>query len=200
MRLNHRFGGHAVIRKTLARAIGRVSYAPLGFTLLDIGCASGDVARTIPQWYPKAQVTSLDHNQVNIDSAPAPKLVADAFQLPFQPQSFDFVLCSLFLHHFTDGQATSLLTAFYEIARKALVVCDLERHLIPYIFLPATRLLFGWDPVTVHDGTRSVRAGFRYGELLALAQKAGIPDPEVVVHRPAFRLALVARKGATARV
>ncbi len=190
VRINTRFGGHSVLRKTLKQSIDPLA----DFTLLDIGAASGDTARTIRQLYPRAAITCLDQNSVNLQAAPHPKLLADAFELPFQPGSFDYILCSLFLHHFTDDQVVELLASFYATAKKGLFVFDLERHVWPYVFLPATRLLFRWNAVTVHDGIVSVRASFRAEELLALARKAHIAGAEVRAHRPAFRLAMVATK------
>jgi hypothetical protein len=74
------------------------------------------------------------------------------------------------------------------------VVSDLERHILPYLFFPATRLFFGWTPLTVHDGMCSIRAAFRASELSKLAENAGIVNARVEIHRPAFRLSLVAVK------
>jgi 2-polyprenyl-3-methyl-5-hydroxy-6-metoxy-1,4-benzoquinol methylase len=120
--------------------------------------------------------------------------LADAFYLPFKPASFDYVACSLFLHHFEDPQVADLLTHFYRVARRALVVSDLERHILPYLFFPATRPLFGWTPITIHDGMCSIRAAFRASELSHLADQAGITNAQVAIHRPAFRLTLTATK------
>lgn len=164
------------------------------FTVLDVGAASGDTARFITELYPGASVTSVDHNFVNLEAAPQPKVIANAFELPFPPASFDYVMSSLFLHHFGDEQVVALLRAFYGIARRALLVCDLERNIVPYWFLPATKRLFGWNKITVHDGRISVRAAFRIRELLALSKQAGIEKAEAAVYRPAFRIALVAQK------
>ncbi|MBV9155097.1 MAG: methyltransferase domain-containing protein [Acidobacteriaceae bacterium] len=165
------------------------------FTLLDIGAASGDSARVINELFPGASVTNLDRNPVNLTGAPQPKLIADAFKLPFLERSFDYVLCTLFLHHFPDEDVITLLNSFYSLARKALVVCDLERHILPYCFLPATKALLNWQKITLHDGPISVRASFRAGELSELAKLAGIKSPVVEIHRPAFRISLVGLKG-----
>lgn len=190
VRINRYFGGHSTIEKTLAAVASRDE----PFTLLDIGAASGDTARLVAQQYPRASITSLDYNPVNLEQAPLPKLIADAFALPLRAKSFDYVQCSLFLHHFRDEEVVELLARFYEVARKALLVIDLERNVLPYWFLPLTRPLYGWGWITVHDGQISVRAAFSKRELLALAAKAGISGATVRKHRPAFRLALVARK------
>ena len=189
-RINARFGGHSVMRKMLRTEIGE----SCPFSLLDIGSASGDAARAIRALYPGATVTSLDCNTVNIENAPHPKLIADAFHLPFCEESFDYVFCSLFLHHFTDDRVVLLLNSFYRIARKALLVCDLERHVLPYLFLPATRPFLRWHFATVHDGVVSIRASFVREELQALFARAGIHNAQVEVHRPAFRLSAIAVK------
>ena len=190
VQINRRFGGHSTILKTLARVASKEQ----AFSLLDIGAASGDSARVIQRAYPAATIINLDYNLVNCQTAPMPKVIADAFQLPFAPRSFDFVLCSSFLHHFSDERVIEILHNAYAVARKALMVCDLERHVLPYLFLPATRFLFGWKRLTLHDGPISVQASFRAPELKALSAKAGISEVELAVYRPAFRIAMIARK------
>jgi ubiquinone/menaquinone biosynthesis C-methylase UbiE len=188
--LNQRFGGHRVLRKTLAEVVN----GDAAFSLLDIGSASGDTAKLVRQLYPAASVTSLDLSPVNLADAPHPKILADAFYLPFKPATFDFVFCSLFLHHFDGPLVSELMASFYRVAKRALLVSDLERHVLPYLFFPATKLFFGWTPMTMHDGMYSIRAAFRAGEMRELAKNAGIPNAEVKVHRPAFRISLIARK------
>lgn len=190
VRINRHFGGHSVLRKALAQVV----QPDEEFTVLDVGAASGDTARLVTQIFPRACVTNLDYSAVNLSAAPPPKILANAFQLPFQGGSFDFVLSSLFLHHFDNAQVVSLLKGFYALARRAIIVCDLERHLLPWLFLPATKYLLGWQKITVHDGIISVRASFRAHELTRLANQAGIVQPDVRIHRPAFRLSLVALK------
>ncbi len=188
--INRRFGGHSTLRKLVAQVAGAADT----FTLLDVGAASGDTGHLLQRHYPYARITNLDRNPVNLSAAPSPKLLANAFELPFRSGSFDYVLCSLFLHHFPDDQVIALLRGFYAIARRALLVCDLERHLLSYCFLPATKWIFGWERITLHDGPISVRAAFKAEELTALSKKAGIEGVRVFVHRPAFRLSMLAMK------
>jgi 2-polyprenyl-3-methyl-5-hydroxy-6-metoxy-1,4-benzoquinol methylase len=187
-RINRLFGGHEALRKTLARIVQPADT----FTMLDVGAASGDMGRVVRRRYSQAQVTSLDYRVHHLAGAEPPRIVADAFHLPFEMRAFDIVHCSLFLHHFSDEQVVRLLRAFGLTAKRYVLVSDLERHPLAYYFLPATRWLFGWHPITLHDGPISVAAAFRAGELHSLAAQAGLREIDVRVYRPAFRVCLVA--------
>jgi SAM-dependent methyltransferase len=189
VRINADFGGHATIRKLLSQA-GCNGEA---FSILDVGAASGDSARIIRKAFPRARVVNLDRNEVNLGSAEHPKVLADAFRLPFAPRSFDFVFSSLFVHHFSNAEVEDLLRNFGVVARKAVLIADLERHIVPYWFLRASRPIFGWHWMTVHDGSISVRAAFTGQELSAVAERAGLKQVQVRTYRPAFRIALVGR-------
>jgi hypothetical protein len=102
------------------------------------------------------------------------------------------VFCSLFLHHFTDDEVVSLLAEFGRVAGKRVLVIDLERHPLPYYFVPLTKWFLGWHPVTVNDAPISVEAAFRAAELESLATRAGLGNPTARRYRPAFRVALAA--------
>jgi 2-polyprenyl-3-methyl-5-hydroxy-6-metoxy-1,4-benzoquinol methylase len=189
VRINRDWGGYRTLRRLLAQVVRRDD----DFSLLDVGAASGDMGERIRSNYSGARVTSLDYRLSHLRQNSGPSVVGDAFALPFRDASFDFVFCSLFLHHFTNSQITELLAVFGRVARRAVLVIDLERNPIAYWFLPATRWLLGWDPVTVHDGKISVEAAFRPRELEALAQAAGLHDARAKAYWPAFRVALAAR-------
>jgi ubiquinone/menaquinone biosynthesis C-methylase UbiE len=159
-----------------------------GASILDVGAASGEVARLLPT----ARVVSLDLQYRNLRQAPGPAVCADAFQLPFANDAFDVVACTLFLHHFDDAQVASLLREFGRVARFRVAVVDLERHKIAEHFLPLTRPLFRWSKLTVKDGILSVRAAFSSDELNRLAGRAGLAQVCVKRHIPWFRLSMVA--------
>jgi ubiquinone/menaquinone biosynthesis C-methylase UbiE len=160
--------------------------------MLDVGAASGDMGVALRRVFRRAQVTSLDYRMVHLAQAPSPKVVGDAFQLPFGPRSFDLVFSSLFLHHFSNDEVRRLLEGFRTIARRAVLAIDLERGPLAYHFMPATRWLFGWHEISMHDGPASVQAAFKREELLAIAREAGLTKAQVATHRPWARLSLVA--------
>jgi 2-polyprenyl-3-methyl-5-hydroxy-6-metoxy-1,4-benzoquinol methylase len=186
--INRLLGGHKVIRDRLSELYAWDD----SFTMLDVGAASGDTGRVVRERHPRAIVTSVDYRQDHLHNAAPPKLVADAFRLPFAAGSFDIVFCSLFLHHFTDDQIVALLRGFAAVSRRLVFVSDLERHPLAYYFLPATRWLLRWNRITLHDGPISVEAAFRPEELRTLAVRAGLTNIDLRTHRPAFRLSMLA--------
>jgi SAM-dependent methyltransferase len=187
-RINTLLGGNRVTRLLIEES------APKGrFSVLDVGAGGGQSAKVIAALRPDAQVTSLDYRVHQVAAADPPRLAADAFRLPFAPRSFDLVFCSLFLHHFEDEQIVQLLSGFAQVARRAVLVNDLERHRLAYHFLPATRWLFGWHRLAIYDGPISVRAAFRVSELEALAKRAGLRKVTARNYRPAFRIGLIGR-------
>ena len=188
-RINRWSGGHRLAR----RLVGKFASASETFTLLDVGSGSGDMGHAVRRGFPRARVTSLDLDPLHAGLAAPPRVIADAFALPFRARSFDFVFCSLFLHHFANERIVRLLHSFGEIAGRAVLAIDLERGPLAWRALGATRWLFHWHPITLHDGPVSVQAGFKLDELRQLAAQAGLSGAIVRRHRPWARLSLSAR-------
>jgi len=188
-RLNHFFGGRRILRSLLRRLRPGAR-----FSWLDVGAASGDLADIVRADFPGAHVVCLDASVRNMSQASGSRVAAQALQLPFGVRSFDYVFCSLFLHHFDDMEIVKLLASMNEIARRGVVVMDLMRAQFSYHFLPVTRPVFGWHPLTIQDGQASVAAGFRLRELEQLAALAGLEQVRMRRHWPWMRLSLIANR------
>ena len=189
--INRWFGGHRALLRMMKGLVDPAEH----FSVLDVGAGSGDMGKCLAGHFRNAKVVSLDHRTTHLRNAPSPRVVADALRLPFAKQAFDFVLCSSVLHHFPDCEVTDMISELRHFARRALLLLDLERHPLAYHFLPLTRRILGWGPLTVHDGRVSVAAAFRMQELVSLARAAGA---EVAVgrrHRPWFRVSVVVPAG-----
>ena len=117
-----------------------------------------------------------------------PPVVADVFALPFAERSFDVVICNLFLHHFSGDHERHLLISLASVAREAVLINDLERHLLPYLFIRVA-IPFARSRITRNDGPASVRQSYTREELAALAGGAGCRSFEVE-RIPPFRLGL----------
>jgi SAM-dependent methyltransferase len=170
------------------------AHLPAGSRLLDVGSASGDLPAQLLSRLPGPIVAvGLDVKPLHFRYAPATirRVVADVRALPFADRSFDVVTASLFLHHFDADALPALLGNLFRLARRALVVTDLERATVPYLFGRLFFPLLFESRVSVEDGLVSIRRGFRKRELLAAFERGGLPSPRVTWHFP-FRLLAVA--------
>jgi SAM-dependent methyltransferase len=186
-------------RRSLRRAIA--PHLPAGGRLLDVGCASGDVLAYLQSRLPRLRLAAgLDIKALHLrDAAQGMRgVVGDVRRLPFATGSFDVVTASLFLHHFEARELPDLLRELARVARRALVVSDLHRALVPYLFGRALFPLLFATPVSVHDGLVSIRRAFRPGELRAAFAGAGLPAVEIRRSFP-YRLLAVAALPEAAR-
>lgn len=165
--------------------------------LLDVGCGSADVPAAIVRGLGRPMIAvGLDAKLLHLQQVPAEVLPVqgDVRRLPFRDGSFDVVTASLFLHHFGEQELPALLRSLYTRARRALVVNDLRRAWVPYLFGRAFfRLLFR-SRVSVEDGLVSIRRGFTERELEEAFARARIP---VRIRRtfPYRLVAIAARPG-----
>jgi SAM-dependent methyltransferase len=195
-RINRWFGGHAALIGMMRDLVDSQER----FSVLDVGAGSGDMGRCLMRYFPNARVISLDHRPPHLRNAASPRVVAHALRLPFLGRAFDFVLCSSFLHHFQDDEVIEMIASLRPYARRALLLLDLERHRLPYRFIPLTRRLLRWSPLTLHDSAVSVAAAFRLDELVALARAAGAREVVARRHRPWFRVSVAIPAKAPANI
>jgi len=166
--------------------------------ILDVGAGDGRLAaylaNTLRRRGRHVQVSVLDRRLSHLQHArPAagglPPVAGDALMLPFADNSFDVVMCNLFFHHFTGDRAERLLENLGAVAREAVLVNDLERSLLPYLFIRCARP-FTRSRLSRHDALASVRQAYRPGELAAIPVAPGFTAFEVRRLIP-FRLGLI---------
>jgi SAM-dependent methyltransferase len=163
--------------KHLARAVRPYLAASARPRLLDVGCGSADVPAALARTAPGTLAVGVDLKLLHVRTAPAAvrAVVADVRALPFAARSFDVVTASLFLHHFDAAELPPVLRALFAVARRALVVNDLRRARVPYLFGRAVFPVLFRARVSVDDGLVSIRRGFTERELLAAFAEASIP-------------------------
>ena len=203
-RANHWFGGRSLVHRYLQprlRALPRNSRV----TLLDIGTGGADLPAAFLTWAaetgrqgwavgvdPSAGVIKTTAAWIDINNPKPSALVlarSDGRALPFAAQSFDFVLCALTAHHLDAPGVVALLREMGRVARRAVVVTDLERSWLALAGVWLVAHVAIRSRLTRHDGPLSVRRSYTVAELLALAQQAGLTGAVVRAHAP-FRLAL----------
>ena len=192
-RVNRWLGTHRRLRNAVHPYL-ESSAAP---RLLDVGCGSADIPDRILRAFPRPLLAvGVDIRLLHLRAAPPSvrRVVADVQALPFASGAFDVVLASHFLHHFDGAEAAAVLRRLYDVARRALIVDDIRRARVPYVF---ARSLFPFllrSRVSVADGALSIRRAFTTRELAETFAEAGIP---VRIHRAfPYRLLAVAQKAA----
>ncbi len=164
--------------------------------LLDVGSASGDLpAYIVSRLEPPPLAVGVDVKALHLRLSPTAlrRVVADIRALPFAERTFDVVIASLVLHHFGSEELPALLAGLFALARRALVVNDLHRTLVPYLFGRAFFPLLFRSAVSVNDGLVSIRRGFRPDEIRLAFRKAGIPNLRLERQFPYRLLAVAAR-------
>lgn len=110
---------------------------------------------------------------------------ANAFAgLDEREEKFDFVYCSLFLHHFDDPQAIEILVRMRQRATVLVLVDDLIRSRAGLCLAHFGCQLLTRSSIVHFDGPQSVRAAFSVNEAHELARRAGMSDARITQHWP----------------
>jgi ubiquinone/menaquinone biosynthesis C-methylase UbiE len=202
-RVNRWLGDAGALRRSILPLIGRDGARE--FSLLDVGAGSGELLREAARWARaanlKARPVGLELNarsarSILEESRGLPEISAvrgDALRLPFAEGAFDYVMCSLFTHHFLDEGVTALLAEMWRVARRRVFVIDLHRRRAAYLLYTTAARVFLRSGLVREDGALSILRGFSAEELRRLAARAGLSKVEVRRRLP-YRLVLSAEK------
>ena len=178
------------------------------FSILDVGAGSGELLRVTAGWAKQTgrQVSAvgLELNErsaesINEESQRFEEISSvrgNALELPFANNRFDYVICSLFTHHFVEEQVVKILREMSRVAKRRIFVIDLNRHPVAYLLYTTLGKLVLHNRLLRHDGALSILRSFKAGELLELGQRAGLRDVWVQRRFP-YRLVLSAAAQAT---
>lgn len=195
---HRRFGGNRVILRRFEE--WSAAWRPgETVTVLDVGTGGADVPLALARWARRRgfrlRITAVDLMPEIADVARSNTrdfseieiITGDAFA---RAGSWDYVTASLLLHHIPPAENAAALRKLGALAKRGVLVSDLERSLPSYLAIGLLSWIAG-NAVVRHDGPLSVRRAFTPPELGALAGEAGLARP-IVRREPFFRLSLTA--------
>lgn len=169
---------------------------PQRVRVLDIATGAGDVPISLWHRARRAgidlQVDGWDVSPTAIDYARARAADCKA-EVQFHqrdalrddiPPDYDAIVSSLFLHHLDEEQAVELLRRMAAATRRLVLINDLARSTFNFFLVRLATRLLSLSPVVHVDGPRSVEAAFTPGEILELADRAGLDGVQVTRRFP----------------
>lgn len=161
------------------------------YRVLDVGCGAGDIPVALVRWARqkgfRLQIQAIDHHPETVRLAQQtcqayPEIaVAQRDMADLRSENADYVLASMFLHHFRDEDIPSVLCHLLAQCRSQaegqtnspkVVINDLLRAPLAYagtwLFSVAAPAVFR------HDARLSVRKGFTLPELRRLLAASGL--------------------------
>jgi SAM-dependent methyltransferase len=174
-------------------------------TILDLATGAADVPRAIATWARarsvKVEITAVDGNpeilriaRENTTDWPEIRVEQqNLLALPYPAASFDVVLCSLALHHFSETDAVAILRRIRDIARGSWIINDLRRNRIAIGLGKVMAHTIITNPIARFDTPASCERAFTVAEWRVMATRAGMNHFTIRRHR-FFRMALVGCK------
>ena len=160
-------------------------------SIIDVGCGDGYMLRKFHTLAQRdgisLQLHGCDFSQKAIDFAkdlaaqtdtPIEFLKFDVTTEDALPVQADFVICSLFLHHFEEPQVVKILQKLDQAANRFALVHDLRRTNLGYALCWIGVHALTTSRVVRTDGLLSVRAAFSVAEIKQLFKTAGITNAE----------------------
>ena len=195
--INRRFAGATLGREILKLAQRAGPARQL--EILDLATGSGDLPAEIIQSMGRlgrrVKVTALDRNEVVLEEARAftsgvqgiTLVRGDILELDYPDKSFDIVICSLTLHHFTRADAVRIIREMHRLSRMGFVIGDLRRSYAALAGAWIYTRLTTTNIMTRTDAIASVLAAFTKEELEELIREADVKGA-TVCRAPVFRL------------
>lgn len=200
--INRFLGDARALKKTLFRLVEKENLR--SFSVLDVGAGSGEMLRAVAEFARgQKRETKVCGVELNARSARAIRensqnyaeisaVRADAFFLPFADGAFDYTICTLVAHHFTNENVVKIFGEMARVSKREIFVVDLHRHKTAYRLYKIFCRAFGISDFVREDGSLSILRAFKIDELETLARSANLTEISVSRRTP-FRLVLQAK-------
>ena len=181
--INFWLGGNLVLIKALNR-LKRKGFFKNDkiYTVSDIGSGGGDNLIALAKWFKQnniqVQLTGIDANEFMIEFAKEHCkaysninfLQLNVFDTNTEQQTFDITTCSLFCHHFTNEELTTIFHKIKKTTDHYFIINDLHRHPFAYYSIWLLVHLFNGSYLVKNDAPLSVLRAFKKHELKKLIE------------------------------
>ena len=186
-RINQLLGGNKVTLNGIKEILKKV-HTSKTIVIADIGCGNGDMLRMLANYGLKNNLSfkliGIDANAFTVNYAKTLSneyanieyLCLDIFSEDFAAMSYDIVLCTLTLHHFTNEEILNIMTIFNNNASMGIVVNDLHRSKLSYKLFEMICMLFNLSKMSREDGLVSILRGFKKNELEDFSKKLNLKN------------------------
>ena len=170
--INQWLGGNQITARALKESWKSIPKTHV-ITIADLGCGSGEMLRIIsklasdenrsvkligfdanPQIVNYAQAHSTAYSDISFEAL-------NVFSKEFQNQQFDFVLATLFMHHFSKEELIQLLKSLQKQTRYSIIINDIHRHPLAYYSIKWLTLFFSKSAMVKFDAPLSVLRSFK---------------------------------------
>lgn len=172
------------------------------YEILDLGCGGGDTLKLFSKWGEKnnqnLQLIGVDANEYIVDYAEknckkhsnicfsTDNILSDRFR----ERIFDIAHASLFLHHLQEEEIVELLKQLLGQVRVGIVINDLHRHWVSYLFTKYFITNWSKSEMVKYDSVLSVERSFVKEELEKYLKLASIKN-YTLTWRWAYRWELI---------
>ena len=178
--LNHWFGSYRLVLSFMRRWI----QPRARMRIVDLATGSGDIPRLLVAHARKIEaqieIDAIDRQAATLEIAR--RLSAGYREISYHeanilewdcPKRYDMALCSLALHHFSDGDAVKLLQRCRALSPKFVLVSDLRRGFLLQAGVHLLTALIFRELMTRFDARLSAERAFSFAEMRGLAVRAG---------------------------
>ncbi|WP_405368485.1 methyltransferase domain-containing protein [Nonlabens sp. Asnod2-A12] len=161
-------------------------YPNKALTIVDAGCGDGEMLRFLEKNLKQENISflGLDFAARSIEKA---RLKSEGLSrlrfresdiLKINPADLkcDILISSLTMHHFDDNEIVTFLTKFKEITSKSIIINDLHRHKLAFLFFKYLSPIFIRHEISKHDGLISIASGFKVRDFKKYAKAIGVKN------------------------
>lgn len=159
-------------------------------SILDVGCGGGLFTLQLAKAFNRAKVIGIDINPDAINYARNQKKIYQSnlplnnlyFELRENPElnepekSFDIITASLICHHLSDIQIINFLQKAKLIAKREIIINDLDRHWLSYAGCFFIMPLFFPNRLVKNDSLLSIKKSFTFDDWKYYLDSAGFSE------------------------